>query len=98
MGGTSCEPATISSKTMALVAPSGARRPGADSGGEPQARHGAAWTQALELEKRLRAEQRKKSFWDVEVRRLRLGLQHAYEAVLFANYEFAQVRMDRHAG
>ena len=50
-----------------------------------------AWAQAMELEKRLKSESRKRSFWDPEVRRLRLSLQQAYEAVIFVNYEFAVV-------
>lgn len=51
----------------------------------------AAWNQAVELEKRLKAELRKKSFWDADVRKLRSALQQAYEATIFANFEFAQV-------
>ncbi|EFJ46697.1 hypothetical protein VOLCADRAFT_92921 [Volvox carteri f. nagariensis] len=47
------------------------------------------WDQALELEKRLRAELRKKSFWDHDVRRLRGALQGTYEALLFGHYEFS---------
>eukprot|EP00198_Chlamydomonas_reinhardtii_P008926 XP_001698263.1 predicted protein [Chlamydomonas reinhardtii] len=47
------------------------------------------WDQALEQEKRLRAELRKKSFWDPDVRRLRGALQGTYEALVFEHYEFA---------
>ncbi|GIL48318.1 hypothetical protein Vafri_4600 [Volvox africanus] len=47
------------------------------------------WDQALELEKRLRAEMRKKSFWDPDVRRLRATLQGTYEALMFGHYDFA---------
>ena len=54
--------------------------------------HAQAWAQAMEVEKRLKSESRKRSFWDPEIRRLRLALQQAYEAVVFANYEFAVVR------
>ncbi|PNH10984.1 hypothetical protein TSOC_002230 [Tetrabaena socialis] len=47
------------------------------------------WDQALEQEKRLRAELRKKSFWDPEVRRLRGALQGTYEALVFGHYEYS---------
>ncbi|GLI69423.1 hypothetical protein VaNZ11_014032 [Volvox africanus] len=47
------------------------------------------WDQVLELEKRLRAEMRKKSFWDPDVRRLRATLQGTYEALMFGHYDFA---------
>ncbi|KAG2499552.1 hypothetical protein HYH03_002497 [Edaphochlamys debaryana] len=47
------------------------------------------WDQALEQEKRLRSELRKKSFWDPDVRRLRAALQGTYEALLFGHYDFA---------
>ncbi|GFH27888.1 uncharacterized protein HaLaN_26277, partial [Haematococcus lacustris] len=44
----------------------------------------------MELEKKLRAELKKKSFWDPDVRRLRHTLAQAYAATLFANFTFAQ--------
>ncbi len=47
------------------------------------------WQQALEQEKRLRNELRKRSFWDPEVRRLRAALQGTYEAMVFQHFEFA---------
>ena len=53
--------------------------------------HAQAWAHAMELERRLKVESRKRSFWDPEVRRLRLALQHAYEGVLFSNYDYAVV-------
>ena len=58
-----------------------------------------AWMACMELEKRLKAESRKLSFWDPEVRRLRLALQAAYEGVMFGDYAFAvvSVHMRAHA-
>ena len=50
-----------------------------------------AWSQSMELERRLKAESRKRGFWDIEIRRLRLSLQQTHESVIFANFEFAQV-------
>ncbi|GAX73413.1 hypothetical protein CEUSTIGMA_g865.t1 [Chlamydomonas eustigma] len=46
--------------------------------------HAQAWARAMQLEKQLKAESRKRSFWDPEVRKLRMSLQHAYEAVIFS--------------
>ena len=54
--------------------------------GQPQ-----AWTASMDLERRLKAELRKRGFWDMEVRRLRHNLQKAYETVIFTNFVFAQV-------
>ncbi|KAG1669143.1 hypothetical protein FOA52_002654 [Chlamydomonas sp. UWO 241] len=48
-----------------------------------------AWASCMELERRLKAESRKRSFWDPEVRRLRLALQSAYEGLIFADYAYA---------
>jgi hypothetical protein len=51
----------------------------------------ASWAQAIELEKRLRAELKRKQFWDQDVRKLRYALQQAYANTLFSAFEFAQV-------
>ncbi len=46
----------------------------------------------MEYEKRLRAESRKRPVLDPQIRALRKSVREAYEAALFENYAFAQVR------
>ncbi|KAF5836046.1 hypothetical protein DUNSADRAFT_6516 [Dunaliella salina] len=49
-----------------------------------------AWVAAIQIEKRLRAELKKNSFWHRTVRELRTALHHAYESTIFADFQFAQ--------
>ncbi len=49
-------------------------------------------TRCVELEKQLKALQRKKSFHEPEVRALRASLGAAYEEMLLADYKGAQAR------
>ncbi len=52
-----------------------------------------SWKLGVELEKRLRAESRKAAFWDSSIRKLRAAVRDAYEAALFEDYQFCQVRL-----
>lgn len=54
-----------------------------------------SWTLALQLERALRGSAKKQmGFWSSSTRALRAALLQAYEAVLFEDYTFAQVRHD----
>eukprot|EP00798_Chlamydomonas_sp_ICE-L_P020559 gene20559-27351_t len=60
------------------------------SGAPIQIAQPQAWALSQDLERRLKAELKRRSFWDLEVRRIRHGLQKAYENVMFSNFEFSQ--------
>ncbi|MEW5298066.1 MAG: hypothetical protein WDW36_001228 [Sanguina aurantia] len=47
------------------------------------------WVTALDLEKRLRNELRRRSFWDPDVRRIRYSLAQTYEALLGSQLVFS---------
>ena len=49
------------------------------------------WDQAMGIEKQLKAEAKKKSFWDPQLRKLRMELQNCYELALLhlGSYEMA---------
>ncbi|KXZ47758.1 hypothetical protein GPECTOR_33g640 [Gonium pectorale] len=82
------EPARAAAAAAAAIA-AAAVGGGSTAGGAHRIPAPPLWEQALEQEKRLRSELRKKSFWEPEVRRLRAALQATYEALLFGHFEFA---------